>query len=252
MTLLLAQSRCAPYPARPWIQYGDGWVFQTEIDVSAARTIVPASFDIIETKRGSGKTNGAVYLVQYTAESTVVYSEAIFVCAEVSYKGAHTGNWVGNIWVDNEAALQAGREVWKLQKEMATFEWSASTAPAPASEAATAAGEHIQRVTITTPASDVVGSFNFTRSLIPIPWQHQVVKTFSLDNATGTVLLSQTAQKYTIHMLPNVDVLIPPTSPLSSWMPMGGFKIGAKVELKGGMYNMTNPQPLTSAALKSE
>jgi len=224
-----------PFPARPWIQKGDAWVFETELPVGDVRHLVPAEFDIVETKAGSGLTKGAVYIVQYVAPSTVIYSEAIFICALVSYKiseSAMKANWIGSIYVDNVVAQQAGIHVWGMPKHIGVFDWSKDGNNAG--------------VRITTPAGLLVGAFNYTRNFVPIPFMHQDVKSFSVDNATKRVLLSQTEQKYTIHFVTKVDALVPATSPLGGWMAMpagggGNVKMGAKVELSAGTFNMSAP-----------
>ena len=108
------QPKAASYPDRPWIQKGSAYVFETEIPAATARAMVPSFFDIVASKDGT--TKGAAYIAQYTKDSTVQYSEAIFLCATVSYNVSGggkplQGSWVGNIYVDSEAARDAGREV---------------------------------------------------------------------------------------------------------------------------------------------
>ena len=169
-----AELEALSYPIPPWIQRGNAWVFETEVPVHAAQQMVPSQFNITATS--DGVTKGAVYIAKYSEKSTVAYSEAIFICAAVTYKG-QKGNWIGNIFVDSTAAQQAGREVWGMPKQMAKFEWS-STKVGPFGLG------HVEQVKITA-AGALIGYFNFTDTSIPIPFMHQITETFSLRIKQG-------------------------------------------------------------------
>jgi hypothetical protein len=223
---------------------------------------VPKEFDIVETKPGSGLTKGAAYVARYGAGSAVQYSEAIFICAEVKYE-ATTANWVGGIFVDSTVAQEAGRQVWGLPKQMAQFEWSQpSASPAPHNGDGFFPGKKIVSVRITTAANssstgiaaagaaggDLIGAFNYTVPIIPIPFMSQTVATLSLNNsgAGPGVLLSHTHQSYTLKLLGDVEAVVPDSSPIGAWMPMkagggGPTKMGAKIEMSDGVFNMTDP-----------
>ena len=41
----------------------------------------------VETKEGSGLTEGSLYIAKYNNQSTIEYSELIFICATVQYEG---------------------------------------------------------------------------------------------------------------------------------------------------------------------
>ena len=116
------------YPPAPWAQYGTAYVQTFEIATDTARPLVPQEFGIVETKKGSGVTSGSAYIVQYTNASTVAYSEFIFIPATVRYRG-ETGSFVSAIYVDHAGALQAGRELWGLNKTLGTFAWDRDTDP---------------------------------------------------------------------------------------------------------------------------
>ena len=208
------------------------------VPLAAARAFVPPSYEIVETKPGSGFTQGSIYVARYDNTSTVTYSELIFLCATVRVPTGQHGNWVASIYVDSEAAKDAGDDVWAMHKKMGTFEWDRATDP------------NVQHVRITDDATkDVIGEFSFNDKAAKIPWMHQTVQTFSqrpsdAPNAAGRpqVLLSSTSQKYGVKLLKQAIINIPTASPFYPFYK--GATMGTKVEMAGLVANMTAPAEL--------
>ena len=196
-------------------------------------------FGIVETKKGSGVTSGSLYVVQYQNTSTVDYSEFIFIPATVTYRGKQ-GSWVSNIFVDNAAAQQAGRELWGLNKTLGTFAWDRDTDP------------NMQHVKLTDAASGGLvfdGSFN-DHVLITIPGQKQTEASFGVGATAGvaaglpsnTIVFSQTQQKYGVKLMKTAYYNVPPSSPLHDVFSTATLK--TKVAMANGLFNMTAPQVL--------
>lgn len=53
------------YPAAPWAEVGNGFIHTFEVPVEVARPMIPDIFEIVETKPGSGVTQGSIYLAKY-------------------------------------------------------------------------------------------------------------------------------------------------------------------------------------------
>ena len=102
-----AQVTTESFPSPPWVQKGNAYVQVFDVPLSVAKECVPSDFNIVETKEGSGLTEGSLYIAKYNNQSTIEYSELIFICATVQYEGKK-GNWVHAIYVDNEMAKDAG------------------------------------------------------------------------------------------------------------------------------------------------
>eukprot|EP00937_MAST-01D_sp_MAST-1D-sp2_P002073 g2073.t1 len=210
-----------------------------EVDVKAARAVVPMEFGIVETKKGSGKTSGSLYVVQYTNASTVAYSEFIFLPATVTYRGEQAG-WVGAIWVDSTAAQGAGREVWGLQKRIGVFEWDRATDPKL---------QHVKLTDAETGALVLDASFD-DDVLITIPGQKQTEASFGVGATAGaaaglppnTVVLSKTEQHYGVKLLKTVYLNVPDSSPLHPVFASATLK--TKVAMANGVFNMTAPTVL--------
>jgi hypothetical protein len=89
-----------PHPAAPWHLNG-------ELVVAAALT--------------SAKQLGGVMLANYTS-GTLAYRELI-----VFSHPTPRGMVISHIYVDDEQSMRGGREIWGLPKELAQFEYGAST-----------------------------------------------------------------------------------------------------------------------------
>ncbi|NDJ17057.1 acetoacetate decarboxylase family protein [Myxacorys almedinensis] len=109
------------YPQAPWSLKGFAYQTLHLIDVAKASAHVPIGLEIVSFL--PGKTLGGVYLSQYKAGSTLLYSELIVIAAIVRRHSA-IGMWVSHIYVDNLESVEGGRNIWKLPKEAAEFHWS--------------------------------------------------------------------------------------------------------------------------------
>ena len=99
-----AQVTKESFPSPPWVQKGNAYVQVFDVPLSVAKKCVPSDFNIVETKEGSGLTEGSLYIAKYNNQSTIEYSELIFICATVQYEGKK-GNWVHAIYVDTVAVV---------------------------------------------------------------------------------------------------------------------------------------------------
>jgi hypothetical protein len=60
-------------------------------------------------------------LINYTSGS-LVYHELIIAPAIIRAAG-RIGAWISHIYVDDQASLAAGHDIWGLPKQLASFEW---------------------------------------------------------------------------------------------------------------------------------
>lgn len=90
--------------------------------LSLARVWVPAPLKVVPVM--PGHTLGAFYLAQYRAGSSLQYHELI-VAPAIARHGACFGAWISHIYVDDEASVAGGQEIWALPKQLAQFRWSA-------------------------------------------------------------------------------------------------------------------------------
>lgn len=109
-----------PYPPAPWSLQGEALLRLQLVPVEAARQFVPEAVRLVSVL--PKRTLAALYLARYQAGSTLQYHELIVVPALVQ-QGSKMGGWISHIYVDNEASLAGGRDIWALPKEMARFEW---------------------------------------------------------------------------------------------------------------------------------
>ncbi len=218
------------FPPPPWVQKGNAYVQVFDVPLSVARGCVPSDFTLVETKEGSGYTEGSLYIAKYNNKSTVEYSELIFICAQVAYQGKK-GNWVHSIYVDNEMAKDAGINVWGLPKKLATFEWDRNTSP------------NLQHVAIKDAGntSKLIIDATFNDNAIKIPLMHQIINTYGIKvNDPHTLLYSATEQKYGVKMLKDAILNVPSSSPLSL-IKHPDTVLKTKVEMADGFFNMTAP-----------
>jgi beta,beta-carotene 9',10'-dioxygenase len=187
-TFIFATLAEAKAPSPPWVQHGVAYVQVLDVPIEVARAHVPPEFQIVPTKNNPNVTQGSIYVAKYDNTSSVEYSELIFICATVSRNGVQA-NWVNSIYVDNEDARQAGINVWHLPKYMVTFEWNRPTDP------------NEQHIKVSSSTGSVLAEFTFNDKALTIPFQSQTVATFSVDNATSDVYLSNTKQKYGVRLL---------------------------------------------------
>jgi carotenoid cleavage dioxygenase-like enzyme len=227
-----AQVTKESFPSPPWVQKGNAYVQVFDVPLSVAKKCVPSDFNIVETKEGSGLTEGSLYIAKYNNQSTIEYSELIFICATVQYEGKK-GNWVHAIYVDNEMAKDAGINVWGLPKKMATFEWDRNTSP------------ELQHVVVKDATNNeeaaVIIDATFNDNAIKIPLMHQIINTYGISvKDTKTLLYSATEQKYGVKLLKEAILNVPSTSPLSM-LKNSDTVLKTKVEMVDGLFNMTAP-----------
>lgn len=70
----------------------------------------------------AGNTFGLVAYIEYSSPSPLIYRELIFMPCMVRVPSGPKGYWVSRMYVDNEASLRGGRELWALPKTLAKFE----------------------------------------------------------------------------------------------------------------------------------
>ena len=214
-------------PALPWIQRGNAFAQGYKVPLALAKQCVPSEFKVVETLPGSGFTSGALYIAKYDNRSSIAYSELIFQCATVEYRG-HKASWIAAIFVDNVIAQQAGIEVWGLPKKLATFQWGQD----PSSG--------MEHVVVTDQHGVTVLDASFRDRSPTIPAMQQTVHTFGIVNQS-TVLLSDTKQKYGVKpILRNNVYNVSSQSPLHEYM-AGSKATAEKVEMSDGLFNMTAP-----------
>lgn len=114
------------FPPAPWQLDGEFFAVGGLMPIEKARPFVPAELEIVQVL--PGMTLGAIAVARYTEGSTLTYSELVVAPALVRSEG-HQGAWISQIYVDDETSLQAGRSLWGLPKELATFDWERQSEP---------------------------------------------------------------------------------------------------------------------------
>ena len=86
---------------------------------------LPEGMSVVER---AGRALGMLAYVRYEAPSPLAYRELIWMPAMVRHSTADgrslRGYWVSRMWVDSEASLRGGREIWALPKTLARFDES--------------------------------------------------------------------------------------------------------------------------------
>lgn len=110
----------ADYPEPPWQMHGRG-VFAA-FRVPVGELSLPDGMSPITL---GGQAFGLVAYIDYREPSPLTYRELIFMPCLVrarSKDGAQTsGYWVARMYVDSEASMRGGRELWTLPKTLARF-----------------------------------------------------------------------------------------------------------------------------------
>ena len=105
----------ALYPEPPWKMHGRG-VF-VAMRVPVGELDLPKGMSPVAI---GGQAMGLLAFIEYRAPSPLTYRELIFmpcvVRAEAEGKGPIRGYWVARMYVDDEASLRGGRELWALPK----------------------------------------------------------------------------------------------------------------------------------------
>ncbi len=110
------------YPQPPWHTKGMG--VAAAFMVPEGAVAVPPPLEAVSL---AGCHIGLLSYIEYHPPSPLVYSELVWMPTRVRYRqgGRWTrGYYVSHMYVDDEASLAAGRELWALPKVMARFERS--------------------------------------------------------------------------------------------------------------------------------
>ena len=110
-----------PYPDPPWDMHGFA-VFCPFV-VRAETVAVPEGMTVVTR---AGRAMGLFAYVRYEPPSPLSYREMIWMPAMVRHRAADgrslRGYWVSRMWVDSEASLRGGREIWAIPKTLARFD----------------------------------------------------------------------------------------------------------------------------------
>jgi len=103
------------YPTPPWHTHGRAFVQPFVVDRQALR--LPPGFDAVTI---AGRAIGVLGLIEYVAPSPLVYAELVWMPC-LARAGGSRGYFVEKMYVDSEASLAGGREIWALPKQLARF-----------------------------------------------------------------------------------------------------------------------------------
>ncbi|CAN5923731.1 hypothetical protein BH11MYX3_BH11MYX3_00220 [soil metagenome] len=103
------------YPPAPWKTHGRA--FMQPYLVDAHQVALPPGFSAVSI---AGRCVGVLALVEYFPPSPLTYAELIWLPCLVSAAGAR-GYYVAKMYVDSEASLAGGREIWAIPKQLARF-----------------------------------------------------------------------------------------------------------------------------------
>jgi hypothetical protein len=118
---LAAAASARTYPPAPWTLRGTAIIATRAPRLDSVRHLVPAQLPLQPI--WPGRTLAVLALFNYIAGSTLIYHELIIAPALVR-AGGRLGAWISHIYVDSAPSLEAGREIWGLPKQFASFEWS--------------------------------------------------------------------------------------------------------------------------------
>lgn len=109
-----------PYPDAPWKMHGTAMLRAYRVPVDTLT--LPEGFTPVAAR---GWTTGVLAHLEYAPPSPITYRELIWMPALVRAPSGARGFYVAKMYVDSEASLRGGRELWGLPKTLASF---ASTA----------------------------------------------------------------------------------------------------------------------------
>ena len=237
-------------PPVPWSQHGSAVATIIKVPTSLASSLLPeevrsdSQFEIKSSLKGS-TTTGSFYLAEYDTSSSVTYNELIVSSATLNFAPAaavagsntnsngtgnssttsYSGGWLSNVYVDDENALEAGKEVWGIDKKLAVFNRSL------------AADGQTRTVRVTDPDTGalIVAATYLEGGGAAFPWSSQeTTLSVSLDGA-GQVLYSATPENFRVAPVDSgIAFEIPPGSPLYGLLGDGGAASG--VARRGASY----------------
>jgi acetoacetate decarboxylase len=108
------------HPPAPWRLMGPAAIVPALVPLAKARAHVPDDLQIVRVL--PGHTLGGFVAVTYEHGSTLMYNEIVVCGALVRTARGRVGLWVSGLWVDSESSVSGGRQIWKLPKDLGSFE----------------------------------------------------------------------------------------------------------------------------------
>ena len=106
------------FPQPPWRLRARFWIVPAIVPLELARRLVPPHVRVLPIL--PGRTLGGLLLARYGPGSSLAYRELLIVGALVR-SGRRVGLWTPRIWVDSATSAVAGRSLWGLPKQLASF-----------------------------------------------------------------------------------------------------------------------------------
>jgi hypothetical protein len=95
-----------------------GRAFVQPFVVDASQLRLPGGFSAVTI---AGRAIGVLGLIEYRPPSPLVYSELVWMPCLVR-AGGKRGYFIEKMYVDSDASLAGGREIWAIPKQKARFE----------------------------------------------------------------------------------------------------------------------------------
>ena len=111
------------FPTAPWRLEGAAIVATRTVAIDTARAFVPRGLRIVPVL--PGRTLAVMGVAGYGPGSALEYHELV-VAPALTFSRGKIGFWISHIYVDDAASMWAGRQIWGLPKELATFEANTS------------------------------------------------------------------------------------------------------------------------------
>ncbi|HMR79618.1 MAG TPA: acetoacetate decarboxylase family protein [Polyangiaceae bacterium] len=107
------------YPEPPWHMHG--FAVMRPVVVLASEIAVPSELEVVQR---AGRATGLLAYVEYRVPSALAYRELAFLPCMVRPRGERRplGHFVAAMYVDSEASVAGGRNLWGLPKRLAKFE----------------------------------------------------------------------------------------------------------------------------------
>jgi hypothetical protein len=106
------------FPSAPWHLEGAAIAAMRTVPIDIARTFVPRDLRIVPVL--PGRTLAVMAVAGYGPGSALEYHELV-VAPALTFARGKIGFWISHIYVDDPASMWAGRQIWGLPKELATF-----------------------------------------------------------------------------------------------------------------------------------
>jgi hypothetical protein len=90
------------------------------VPLAKARAHVPSDLRVVRVL--PGYTLGGFVAVTYERGSTLTYNEIVVCGAFVRTARGPAGLWVSGLWVDSAESVSGGRQIWKLPKDLGSFD----------------------------------------------------------------------------------------------------------------------------------